>query len=190
MAGDARGSNPSLDESSFGRLEKPLITLCTDTMIFAPAARCFDLARSIEFHAASAGIIQGKAMAGRTAGLAALGDKTTWSARFFGIRFSLTTEITEFGWPYGFSDVMCAGLFTHFGHLYTFEPISAMQTRMRDEFTFQSPFGFLGATFDNWVLRRRMQIIMDVRALSLKRTAESEEWRKYLRNTEEQEITP
>jgi ligand-binding SRPBCC domain-containing protein len=167
-----------------------MITLCADTVIYAPAARCFDLARSIKFHAASAGIIHGKAMAGRTAGLAALGDKTTWSARFFGLRFSLTTEITEFDRPTHFSDMMCIGLFTYFGHRYTFEPISPKQTRMRDEFSFQSPFGFLGSAFDNLVLRRRMQIVMDVRALALKRVAESDEWQEYLRNAEEQEVTP
>jgi ligand-binding SRPBCC domain-containing protein len=157
-----------------------MISLWTDTVILAPAERCFDLARSVDLHAASASVIQGKALAGRTSGLSALGDRTTWSARFFGMRFSLTTRITAFDRPRSFSDVICAGLFTHFGHVYTFQPTGVGRTLMTDEFSFQSPFGILGAAFDTLILRRRMRTVMDSRARCVKRVAESEEWRTYL----------
>lgn len=162
-----------------------MITLRTRTVILAPPERCFDLARSVDLHAASASVIHGRAVAGRTAGLSALGDQTTWSARFFGMRFSMTTEITAFDRPHGFSDVLCAGLFRHFGHVYTFAPVSPMQTMMTDEFSFQSPFGFIGAVMDALVLRRRMRAVLEFRARYIKRVAESEEWRAYL-----QENTP
>lgn len=169
-----------------------MVTLRTETIIFAPPAKCFDLTRSIELHAASASIIHGKAMAGRTSGLATLGDRTKWSARFFGMRLSLTTEITAFDRPCRFSDMQCAGLFAHFGHVYTFKQIGPMQTVMTDEFSFQSPLGVVGAVFDNFVLRRRMRTILEFRALFLRRVAESDEWRVYLQNAEEygQEGTP
>jgi len=154
-----------------------MITLRTETVICAPPARCFDLARSVDLHAAGASSIQGKAAAGRTAGLSVLEDETTWSARFFGLRFSLTTRIAEFDRPHGFSDVQCAGLFRHFGHVYTFRPDGPARTLMTDEFSFQSPFGLVGAAFDAFVLRRQMQRVMESRARCVKRAAESEEWR-------------
>ena len=154
--------------------------LRTETVILAPLERCFDLARSVDLHAASASVIHGRAVAGRMAGLSDLGDRTTWSARFFGLRFSLTTEITTFNRPRGFSDVLCVGLFRHFGHVYKFQPVSPTQTLMTDEFSFQSPFGFVGAALDGLVLRRRMRRVLDFRARCIKRVAESEEWREYL----------
>lgn len=157
-----------------------MVRLCTETIVLAPPERCFDLARSVDLHAATASVIHGKAVAGRTAGLSSLGDRTTWSARFFGLRFSLTTQITEFDRPQGFSDVLCASLFTHFGHVYTFQPMSAGRTLMTDDFSFQSPFGILGATLDAIILRRRMRTVMNFRARCIKRVAESEEWRTYL----------
>ena len=161
-----------------------MITLRTETTILAPPERCFDLARSVDLHAASASVIHGKATAGRTEGLSDLGDRTTWSARFFGMRFSLTTEITAFERPRGFSDVLYSGLFRHFGHVYTFAPVNVGQTVMTDEFSFQSPFGFVGAVLDTLILRRRMEAVMEGRARYVKRVAESQEWHEYLqRNT-------
>lgn len=167
-----------------------MVRLHTETVILAPIERCFDLARSVDVHTASACLIHGKAIGGRTAGLAALGDSTTWSARFFGMRFSLTTEIMEFDRPYRFSDVQCADLFTHFGHVYTFESRGPRQTVMVDEFTFQSPLGLVGSLFDRIVLCRRMQAVLEFRADFIKRVAESDEWRVYLTNAAEQEAVP
>ena len=166
-----------------------MITLCTETMILAPPERCFDLARSVDLHAAGAGAIRGRAAAGRTSGLSTLGDQTTWSAHFFGLPFSLTTQIATFDRPRGFSDVQSAGLFRHFGHVYTFRPDGPTRTVMADELSFQSPFGFAGAALDAFVLRRRMRAVMESRAFSIKRAAESEEWREYLQDYS-QENTP
>jgi ligand-binding SRPBCC domain-containing protein len=157
--------------------------LRTEALVAAPAERCFDLARSVDAHAASAAPIQGKAVGGKRTGLADAGDETAWSAQFFGVRFRLTTRIEEYDRPCRFSDVMCAGLFRHFGHVYTFEKLSPDQTRLIDEFTFESPFGPLGAMFDRLVLRARMRAVADARVQFLKRVAESEEWRQYLADT-------
>ena len=157
-----------------------MVKLCTRILIFASPERCFNLARSVDVHTISASPIHGKAIAGRTAGLSAGGDWTTWSARFFCMRFSLTTAITNFDPPYSFSDTLRRGLFTDFGHVYRFEMKGIEQTMMTDAFSFQSPFGFLGAFFDTVFLRPRMQKTLDFRALSIKRIAESDEWRAYL----------
>ena len=157
-----------------------MIPLRIETEVFAPRERCFDLARSVDFHAASSQIIAGKAVAYRVSGLSEQGDKTTWSARFFGVRFRLTTEITHFDRPHGFSDDLCAGLFRHFGHVYTFTTRETDRTLMIDDFRFESPFGFLGAAFDTLILRRQMHAVALSRALHLKRVAESESWRDFL----------
>lgn len=157
-----------------------MIRLKAQIEIHATPERCFDLARSVELHADSSQLIRGRAVAGHVRGLADAGHWTTWSARFFGVRFRLTTRITDFNRPHGFSDVLTDGLFTHFGHRYTFRPLGADQTLMTDEFWFQSPGGPGGALFDRVILRRPMKAVLDSRALFLKRVAESGEWRRYL----------
>jgi ligand-binding SRPBCC domain-containing protein len=157
-----------------------VIVIRAQALIAAPADRCFDLARSVEAHAASAKLIHGRAVGGKQSGLADAGDETTWSAQFFGVRFRLTTRIEHYCRPHCFSDVMCAGLFRHFGHVYTFEPLGPNKTRLTDEFSFESPFGPLGSLLDRTVLRPQMRTVADARVTFLKRTAESEEWRRYL----------
>ena len=57
-----------------------MITLHTETVIEAPQECCFDLARSVDLHAAGAAGIAGRATAGRTSGLSGMGDRTTWTA--------------------------------------------------------------------------------------------------------------
>ena len=158
-----------------------MISLRTETIIMAPVERCFDLARSVDLHVASSRPIQGKAVAGRTTGLAGPEDCTTWSARFFGVRFSLSTQITNFDRPHRFSDVLRAGLFRHFGHNYIFQSLDAARTLMTDDFFFESPLGVFGAIFDRLVLRRRMWTVEDFRVRYIKRVAESEEWHDYLK---------
>lgn len=157
-----------------------MVRLHTQVSINAPKQRCFDLARSVDVHTLTARTISGKAVAGRVSGLSALGDWTTWSARFFGVRFRLTTEITALNAPNSFSDTLRSGLFTHFGHVYTFEDIGGGQTRFTDTFSFQSPFGLLGTFVDCIVLRGRMKVVDEARADDIKSLAESEEWKKYL----------
>ena len=146
----------------------------------APVERCFDLARSVDLHAASASIIHGEAVGGCKTGLAEPGDCTMWSARFFGLRFSLATQIMAYARPHRFSDELQKGLFTRFGHHYTFRADGASRTVMEDEFFFQSPLGPIGALFDRAVLRRRMRTVAEFRVQYIKRVAESEEWKKYL----------
>lgn len=76
------------------RPEKNLII--RSNLINAPVERCFDLTRSIEFHEKKSSLIGAKAIGGKTSGLAEEGDEIIWSARFFGLRFSMTTHISEF----------------------------------------------------------------------------------------------
>ncbi len=51
---------------------------------------------------------------------------------------------------------------------------------MRDRFEFVAPLGFLGRTAERLFLVRYMRSFIVERNTILKRTAESEEWRRYL----------
>ena len=157
-----------------------MVTLCVKTTIAAPVDRCFDLTRSVDLHAASASIIHGKAVCGCKTGLAGPGDCTTWSARFFGLRFSLSTQITNYDPPHRFSDELQRGLFVRFGHHYTFQADGESRTILTDEFFFQSLFGWIGTLFDRVVLQGKMRRVADFRVQFIKRVAESDEWKKYL----------
>ncbi len=157
-----------------------MIVLRNEAVIDAPIERCFDLARSVDAHEASATLIHGKAVGGKRDGLATTGDETTWAARFFGLPFRLTTRIEDFDRPHRFTDVMCKGLFQHFGHVYTFQTRGPNQTLLVDEFSFESPFGPLGLLLDRIVLRPQMQRVANARVQFLKRIAESGEWRQYI----------
>ena len=79
-------------------------------------------------------------------------------------------------------DELQKGLFTRFGHHYTFRADGASRAVMTDGFFFQSPFGLIGAMFDQIVLRRKMRAVANFRVAHIKRVAESEEGRKYLPN--------
>lgn len=91
-------------------------TIALQTVIAAPPERCFDLARSIDFHVVTAGTTQERAIAGRTTGLIELGERVTWSAKHLGIRQTLTVEITLFDQPLHFQDVMLSGAFAVMRH--------------------------------------------------------------------------
>ncbi len=137
----------------------------------------------MDAHTASAALIHGAAVGGKQAGLAGAGDETTWSAQFFRMRFRLTTRIEDYHRPHRFSDVMCKGLFRHFGHIYTFEALGSGETRLLDMFSFESSFGPLGALLDRAVLRPQMRTVAGARVQFLKRVAEGDEWRRYLADT-------
>ncbi len=154
------------------------MTIRVETEIDAPCQRCFDLARSVDFHAAAAREIDAKAVSGRTAGLAELGDTTKWSARFYGIRFPLTTTITQMDAPHSFTDTMTKGYYRKFEHRYAFEPMGEDACRMVDELTIEMPFGRAGDLLYKLLLAQKMQFLMEVRSERIKAAAESSEWQK------------
>lgn len=78
---------------------KRMHTVQVETRIDAPLDRCFDLARSVDAHVASAEGTGERAVAGRRSGLLVLGEEVTWEARHLGIRQRLTSRITAFERP-------------------------------------------------------------------------------------------
>ena len=146
-------------------------TIELSTTINAPVQLCFDIARDIDVHVASTAHTGEQAIAGRTNGLIELGETVTWRAKHFGIWQNLTSKITDFNSPVFFADEMVAGAFKSFRHEHYFTG-DDKQTVMRDEFTFESPFGLLGK-LANWLfLKKYMTNLLVKRNLVIKEVAE------------------
>jgi ligand-binding SRPBCC domain-containing protein len=111
----------------------------------------FDLARSIDAHTESQAGSAEEAVAGVIQGLIGAGQDVTWTARHFGIRFSLTSAITEFDPPHRFVDEQTRGPFKAFRHEHVFEPADAGSV-MIDRIRFAAPFGPVGRVAEKLVL--------------------------------------
>lgn len=157
----------------------PVIELSTG--IHAPIERVFDLSRSVELHMASTAGTGERAIAGVTSGLIGSGEEVTWRARHFGVWQSLTVRITVCERPTHFADAMLRGIFRRMEHHHYFEP-SGSGTTMRDVFTYESPLGILGRTADFLFLERYLRSFLIERNRVIKTTAESDAWKKYIRN--------
>ncbi len=152
------------------------------TIIYAPLERCFDLARSVEVHVLGNTHWgeQAAAIGGVTSGLPCLGDKVTWRARHFGVRFTLTSEITKMNAPDYFQDEMVRGPFRSMQHDHYFRTLESGGTEMKDVFRFAAPVPVVGVMVERLKLRGYMQALLRERNQVIKQVAESEEWRKYL----------
>jgi ligand-binding SRPBCC domain-containing protein len=140
----------------------------------------FDLARSIDAHQHSTRGTSERAVAGVTTGLIGLNDEVTWEARHLGLRQRLTVRIRAFTRPVHFQDIMVKGAFKRMKDDHEFLEHSS-GTLMIDRFDFQSPFGILGRLVDRLFLSAYMRRFLIERNSVLKRLAESEHWRRYLR---------
>jgi ligand-binding SRPBCC domain-containing protein len=150
------------------------------TQIAAPMQRVFDLSRSVDLHAASTAQTGERAVAGVTSGLMSLGQEVTWRARHFGIWQCLTSRITAFDPPTHFRDSLVRGAFRRFDHDHFFSQRGEI-TIMRDVFDFQSPLGIFGRIADYLVLNRYLRHFLTIRNATIKETAETDEWQRYLR---------
>jgi ligand-binding SRPBCC domain-containing protein len=147
----------------------PLIQL--DTLIHAPAAVCFDLARSIDLHMLAPSPLKHRAVAGVTSGLINLGEEVTWEGSFLGVPQSMTSKIVALDAPRGFTDEMQRGPFKRWRHAHRFEPTGG-GTLMRDRVDFASPFGPLGSAFDALFLKSFMTRVLVAQNRYIKEVAE------------------
>jgi ligand-binding SRPBCC domain-containing protein len=146
--------------------------LQTTLAIHAPIQRCFDLARSVEAHLAG-NVHWGETADADASGLLGAGDRVTWRARHFGIRWRLTSRITGMDRPAWFQDAMVSGPFRYMRHDHYFRALAPDRTEMRDVFCFASPFPMP-------FLRRYMLALLRERNAAIQSIAESQEWRRYL----------
>lgn len=151
-------------------------------VIQAPMERCFDLARSVEVH------LKGNrhwgeeavALGGVTSGLVGLREQVTWRARHFGVRQTLTSEVTAMDAPRYFQDTMVRGAFKSMQHDHYFRALGNGTTEMRDVFCFSAPLSVLGRLTEVLLLKRYMAALLRERNVVIKQVAESNEWRDYL----------
>lgn len=156
-----------------------MVTLSLVTVIHAPIERCFDLARSIDLHVVTTARTEERAVAGVTSGLIGRDEKVTWSARHFGVRQRLTSRITGFERPNYFQDTMIRGAFRFFQHDHYFQQRAGGSTELRDVVRFAAPIPILG-TIAEIPLRPYMCRFLEERNDVIKRTAESDDWRRFL----------
>lgn len=150
----------------------PVIQL--ETIVEAPIAIVFDLARSIDLHKISTAHTNEEAVAGRTSGLIGMGERVTWRARHFGIVQHLTSKITSFHNPYYFTDEMVKGAFRSFKHEHIFTEKHGV-TFMVDIFCYKSPLGVFGQLADFLFLKKYMQELLIERNRVVKQFAEDPE---------------
>jgi ligand-binding SRPBCC domain-containing protein len=153
-------------------------TLRVETMVNAPAGRCFDLSRSIDLHIRTATASGETAIAGTLSGLLGLGDQVTWRGKHFGVWQTLTSKITAFDRPRHFRDSQVAGAFASLEHDHLFESAGSM-TNMIDVFQYAAPLGPLGRVAEMLFLNSYLRRFLRERALIIKRVAESDEWKHY-----------
>lgn len=149
------------------------------TIINAPIALCFDLARSIDLHTISTSKTNEKAIGGRTQGLIELHEYVTWQATHFGIRQILTSKITAFEKPYYFVDEQISGAFKSLYHEHVFEQ-DGEKVIMKDIFTFQSPMGIFGRLFNKLILTAYLRKFLITRNSMIKEFAESDKWKRLI----------
>jgi ligand-binding SRPBCC domain-containing protein len=145
--------------------------LLLTTVIKAPAETCFDLSLSADIHLQSTSHTGEKVIAGRTSGIFEEGEEVTWRAQHFGITQKLTTRITKVNRPHSFEDRMLRGAFKSMHHVHEFEHKSGV-TYMKDIFTYEVPFGFIGRLFDRLVLKKHMTGFLEERNEFIKKEAE------------------
>lgn len=131
-----------------------------------PVEEMFDLARNIDTHTESQAASAEEAIDGVTRGLIGAGQDVTWRARHFGIRFSLTSAITEFDPPHRFVDEQTRGPFASFRHEHVFAPADGGSV-MIDRIRFTAPFGPLGLLAEKLVLERYLRRLIAERGAFL-----------------------
>lgn len=148
-------------------------TLIIETCIHAPAQRCFDLARDIGLHCATASQTGERAVAGVTEGLIGLGEWVAFEGVHLGGKQRFTAKVTEFDRPHRFVDEMIRGAFRSMKHIHEFLP-DQQGTLMRDTLIWTSPFGVVGNVIDKFFLERHLKNFLLQRNAKLKAVAEAD----------------
>jgi ligand-binding SRPBCC domain-containing protein len=146
-----------------------------ETLVDAPPERCFDLSLSVDLHLDSTADTGERVVLGRRSGLLGSGETVTWEAGHFGRRRRMTVQIVGCDRPRWFRDEIVAGPLRRLRHDHRFEQ-AGDGTLMRDEFEFATAF----PPFDRLVLERHFRQLLERRNETIRRAAESDDWRRYV----------
>lgn len=142
------------------------------TLIAAPRALCFDLARNVEFHAQSLAYTGERVVVRPVHPLLRLGDEVEFEGRHLGVRQRLRARITELTAPAYFRDVMVRGAFRAFTHDHIFREV-ASGTLMIDHLRFTAPGGVLSGLIERHLLRPYLRGLIEQRGAEIKKAAEA-----------------
>ena len=144
-----------------------------EMFVRATPARCFDLARDIDLHTNSTGPDRERAVGGVTSVLLGPGDDVTWESRQLGMRWRMTSWISEFDRPTRFVDEMRKGPFKRWRHVHHFRPMDG-GTRVVDEVIYRPLLWPLSWPLDLLFLRFYMRRLLLRRNRYLRAVVERE----------------
>jgi len=142
------------------------------TLLGCPPAAAFDASLDIDVHLRSMAASGERAVAGVTRGKIGPGQSVTWSARHFGVRWRMTSTISEYERPARFVDEQVRGPFRSWRHEHRFEA-RAGGARMTDVVEFTAPLGPLGHVVAVTVLRAYLRGLIVRRNAELKAMLEA-----------------
>jgi ligand-binding SRPBCC domain-containing protein len=147
-------------------------TISLSAHVKATPEQCFDLSRDVSVHTDSTGSGRERAVAGVTEGLLSLGDEVTFEARHLGLRWRMTSKITEMDRPHRFVDEMQRGPFSWWRHVHTFTPHDG-GTLVVDKVDYAPPMWPLSLPVERLFLRRFMRRLLEKRNRFLRELAET-----------------
>ena len=151
-----------------------------DTFINQKPAIVFDLSRSIDLHKISTQKTKEEAVAGVTSGLIGLNEMVTWKAYHLFKKRRFTSTITQYRFPFSFTDEMEEGDLAYFIHIHKFVEKNN-GTLMQDIIFLKAPFGFLGEFIMCLFLKQYFEKFLKERNKAIKTFAESEKWKLLLK---------
>ncbi|MEM6822714.1 MAG: hypothetical protein AAF558_12340 [Verrucomicrobiota bacterium] len=167
-----------------------MIKLNSSRVIQAPRWLCFELIRNVDVHAAAVPEIKARPESGRKSGALHFGECTEWSAIYFGVRFRITMEVTDFDWPIRYAERNRRGLFQVFQHNYQLASIDSNRTVLNDCLSFESGYGPLGRYVDEWILAPRLSRALETRMTAIKTWAEDGSWREWISDEDAKQLIP
>jgi len=157
-----------------------LTHLTLQTVVRAPAVRCFNLARSMEFHIWSMRATGERIVGGRAAGLVGLGDEVEFEARHLGLTRRLRARVTAFELPTMFADEQVRGPFRSLVHRHSFEAQADGTVLVADRLSFHIGYGIAGLAVERLLIGPHLRRLLRGHQGNLKATAESDDWRRFL----------
>lgn len=136
------------------------------TRLRCGVAAAFDAGVDIDLHLAAMSGSGERAVAGVTTGRIGPGESVTWQARHFGLRWRMTSKITEYDRPVRFVDEQVRGPFRRWRHEHLFRRDGA-GTLMIDLVDFEAPAGPIGKLVAMTVLRPYLRRLIVRRNASL-----------------------
>ena len=156
-----------------------MFTVKDSIHIDAPMDRCFLLSTSIELVQQTLGMVPMSGESKRWKGMVEMGDQLVWRGWKFGLPQFHETLITGYERPTYFQDTMGRGRFAFFQHDHHLTWVDG-QTLLYDKVRFMLPFGSIGKQVARQVMVPHIAGLLRRRFELLKRTAETDAWKRYV----------